>query len=385
MDVPTSEGRRAYLDAGVVAPVRPDALQAYLAAVEEGWADPRRLHHEGRRARLLLDAAREAVADGLGAHPDEVVFTGGHREAVVNAVQGTQAARSRAGLVVHSAVEHSAVVAAAEHGPHPAVSVPVDRLGRVRVDALRNALRAPAAPPPALVCVQSANAEVGTRQPVAAVAEVCAEAAVPLFVDAAASVGNEPPPQRWDLLAADARTWGALPGVGVLAVRRAARWTPPGPAHDGVERGGGEPGLPAVFAAAVALQAAAAAVPDADRLRRPLVGLVREAAAAVPDTEVVGDPDDRLPHVVTFSSLFVDGEVVVGELDALGFAVGSGSACTSATLRPSHVLEAMGVLSHGNVRVGLPSTIGRDDVERFCAHLPGVVGRVRARLGAEGL
>jgi cysteine desulfurase len=99
----------------------------------------------------------------------------------------------------------------------------------------------------------------------------------------------------------------------------------------------------------------------------------------------VGDPDDRLPHVVTFSCLYVDGEALVTELDRAGFAVGSGSACTSSTLEPSHVLAAMGVLTHGNVRVALDRSTTEDDVERFLAVLPGAVRRVRDVLGVSGL
>ncbi len=100
---------------------------------------------------------------------------------------------------------------------------------------------------------------------------------------------------------------------------------------------------------------------------------------------MVGDPDERLPHLVTFSSLYVDGEAIVNDLDRRGFAVGSGSACTASTLEPSHVLAAMGVLTHGNVRVGLPVDVRPEAVERFCAALPEAVAQVRSLLGAEDL
>jgi cysteine desulfurase len=108
-------------------------------------------------------------------------------------------------------------------------------------------------------------------------------------------------------------------------------------------------------------------------------------AATVPDVEVVGDPVDRLPHLVTFSCLYVDGEALLHALDRHGFAVSSGSSCTSSTLRPSHVLEAMGVLSHGNVRISLHRTTTADEVERFLDVLPGVVADLRAQAGVTGL
>jgi cysteine desulfurase len=128
---------------------------------------------------------------------------------------------------------------------------------------------------------------------------------------------------------------------------------------------------------------------EEDRSARELVGRVRRAAEAVPDVEVLGDPVDRLPHVVTFSVLYADGEVLLEELGARGLVVASGSACTSSVLRPSHVLAAMGVLTHGNVRVTLPLEAvspGRaDDVDRLCRELPDAVASVRRRLGTEAL
>lgn len=144
--------------------------------------------------------------------------------------------------------------------------------------------------------------------------------------------------------------------------------------------------LPAVVAAAASLRAAAAdAAAEAARLD-PLVGRIRTRVAAdVPDVEVVGDPVLRLPHLVTFSCLYVDGEALLHALDRRGFAVSSGSSCTSSTLRPSHVLEAMGVLSHGNVRVSLHRETTEADVERFLDELPGIVAELRADAGVVGL
>jgi cysteine desulfurase len=130
---------------------------------------------------------------------------------------------------------------------------------------------------------------------------------------------------------------------------------------------------------------AADAAVQRDRLHA-LVGRIRDrVAATVPDVEVLGDPDDRLPHLVTFSCLYVDGEALLHALDRAGFAVSSGSSCTASTLRPSHVLEAMGVLSHGNVRVSLPPDVDEADVDRFLAVLPEVVARLRAEAGVVGL
>ncbi len=139
--------------------------------------------------------------------------------------------------------------------------------------------------------------------------------------------------------------------------------------------------VPAALAAAAALQAVVAERDEVGARQTALSTGYAPGSAAIPDTEVVGDPRDRLPHLVTFSFLYVDGEAIVTELDRLGFAVASGSACTASTLEPSHVLAAMGALTHGNVRVSLGRDYGQDDVDRLLAALPEVVGRIREDAG----
>ncbi|MDT7572157.1 MAG: cysteine desulfurase [Actinomycetota bacterium] len=359
-----------HLDAAAGVPLHPTAREALLSALDDGWADPSRLYGSARRARLLLEAAREAVATVLGARPDEVRFTASGTAAVQEAITGALAGRRRTGThVVHSAVEHSAVLHAVTEG----TSVPVDRYGRVEVDQYAAALRADTA----LACLISASHEVGTRQPVAAVAEVCARNGVPLLVDAAQTVGRAEIPAGWSLLTASAHKWGGPPGVGVLAVRTGTRF---GALRHGVQD------LPAIVAAAVGLQAAVAESTTEDARLRPLVDRIRtRVAETVPDVEVVGDPVDRLPHLVTFSVLYVDGEALLTALDREGFAVSSGSSCTADTLEPSHVLTAMGVLTHGNVRVSLHRGTTADDIDRFLDVLPRVVADLRRDAGVDGL
>jgi len=371
---------RTYLDAGGRAPVHPVAREAFLAALDDGWADPRRVHTEGRRARLLLDAARETFAEALGARTAEVHLTPGHTASLHAAVAATTRARRRVGTrVVLPAVERAAVIAAARAAGE-AVVVGVDRAGRVDLDAWRAAVGATTA----LAVLQHANGEVGTRQPVAEAHAHALAARVPLLVDAGASVGHVDVGADWDVLAADPPDWGGVPGVGVLAVRARVRTAPVGPEDEDPWAPGGV-SVPAAVAGAAALRAVLAerAAPDP---RAALVARIRErVAATVPDVEVVGDPDDRLPHVVTFSCLYVDGEALLGALDRRGFAVGSGSACTSSSLEPSHVLAAMGVLTHGNVRIALPRNVTAEQVDAFLAVLPEVVAEVRGAVGAGGL
>ena len=377
----------AYLDAATAAPLHPVARQALLAALDDGWADPARVYRAGRRAARLADAARASTAESLGVRAEELTFLPSGTAAAHAAILGGLAGRRRAGgTLVHSAIEHSAVLhAAARHAStdgsgKDAVSVGVDRLGRLDLDAWRHAVAAPGV---ALASLISASHEAGTVQPVAAAAQACDAAGVPLFVDAAQSIGRVPVPPGWSLLAASAHKWGGPPGVGVLVVRTGVRWLSPYPGDDLYRpRPQGALDLPAIVAAAASLRAVhAEAAAEGARLGA-LVDRIRESVpASVPDVEVVGDPVDRLPHLVTFSCLYVDGEALLHALDRQGFAVSSGSSCTASTLEPSHVLVAMGVLSHGNVRVSLHRGTTEADVDRFLAVLPGLVADLRREAG----
>jgi cysteine desulfurase len=315
---------RGDLDSASSAPLHPAARDVLLAALDRGYADPRRLHRGGREARLLLDNAREATADALGVRADEVTFTPSGTHAVHLGLLGLVRGSRRGDVVVHPAVEHSAVRHADAWGAQ-AVEVGVEPDGRVRSAELAEAASAAA-----VVALQTANHEVGTLQDVGA---VVLPDDVPLFSDACASMGRLPLPDGW-------------------------------------------------AAAAASLQAVVAERDEVNARQHELVDVVRRRVAVeVPDVEVVGDPERRLPHLVTFSCLYVDGEALVTELDRRGFGIASGSACTASTLTPSHVLEAMGVLTHGNVRLSLQRDTTRADVDAFCDALPGVVAEIRSRVG----
>jgi cysteine desulfurase len=360
------------------------ARQALEAALADGWADPGRRYGSARRARMLLDAARESAAEAIGARPDELSFAANGTQALHAAVLGTLAGDRRRPVFVHSAVEHSAVLQAAQQhvaNGGSAVAVPVDALGRVVVGAFAAAAGGDGV---AAAALQAANHEVGTRQPVTALA--AAIAPVPLIVDASHTLGHAPVPDGWSVLAADARMWGAPP-VGLLAVRTGVRWRAPWPADDyEAQRVPGAPNVPAIVAAAAVLRAVRAEQDETARRHRRQIARIRDrVAATVPDVEMLGDPDDRLPHILTFSCLYVDGESLLAELDRRGFAVSSGSSCTSSTVEPSHVLVAMGALTSGNVRVSLHAGITDDDVDQFLAVLPECVAAVRAELGSAGL
>jgi len=360
------------------------ARDTLIAALDVGWADPRRLYREGRRAAMLLNQAREVLAGGLGMRPDEVSLhpTGTH--ALLAGLAGLRRARHRVGEQIHtSAVDQAAVLRRLP----AAARVPVDSLGCLDTERWARAVNAPGV---ALGVLAAANHEVGTCQPLREAADACAAARVPLLVDLAASWGRAGAvPSQGQAYAADAASF-AGPPLGVLGVRTGTRFDPAYP-RSAPEHGLSlaQPVVPFALAAAEAWQQSAAERAREELSATALVERIREAASGIPDVQVVGDPVHRLPHIVTFSVLYVDGEALVHELDRRGFAVASGSACTSDTLEPSHVLAAMGVVTHGNVRITLPLEAvapERDrDVARFCQELPDAVAAVRAQLGTDRL
>ncbi len=368
-------------------PLHPLAARTLEAALDAAFADPASLHGPGRRARSLLDTARSVLAGALHASPAEVSVHPSAEAALDLAVSGLRHARRRVGeRVVAGATERSVLLLQ----PGVGEPVPVDRSGRVDTEAFTAALGAGDA---AAAVLQVANGEVGTRQPVAALTSAARAAGVPLLLDASASLGRDRVGEELlgeaGVVVADAASFGGPP-LGLLVVRAGTRWALPGPRR-GAEHGRehAAPWVPLVLAAAEAWRQTAADRVEEEREARGLVDRVRAAAAGVPDVEVVGDPDDRLPHVVTFSVLYTDGEVLLEELARRGLHVASGSACTSSALRPSHVLAAMGVLTHGNVRVTLPlrsvSPTRAADVDRLCRELPDAVAAVRRRLGTDDL
>lgn len=384
-DETSVEGLPGLLDASP-GPTHPTALATWLAARDVAWADPGARHSAGRRSRALLDRGRAVVADGLGVRPDEVTFHASGDQAARSALAGlARGRRRRTGPPVTSAVEHSSLLRWLRADESSPTEVAVTTTGAVDLAAWREAITAETP----FAVLQSANQEVGTRQPLAGARSVTAEHGVPLLVDARAGLGRDEAPTDFDVLVGEAALWGG-PRLGVLVVRTGTRFSPhhpPSPHEGGLALDPVD--VPTALAAAEAWQHAEATREDEGCGARELIDRVRDAAAAIPDVDVVGDSEDRVPHVCTFSVLYVDGETIVDELARHGLAVGSGSACTADTLEPSHVLAAMGALTQGNVRLTLPlAAVAPDraaDVERLCAELPGVVAACRRRLGVEGL
>lgn len=378
---------RVYLDHASAAPLHPAALAALSHVAADFPGDPARRHAEGRAARDLLESARAAVARAVAGAPERVVFTSGGTEAVHLAVRGTAAAnRSRPRRILSAAVEHSAVLAAADATDHEHVRIPVDAAGRVDLGALAEALR----PGAALVNLQHANHETGTLQPVAEAAALCRDADALLHVDGCQTVGRLPVDLGTlgaDLLSMSAAKFGGGRGTGALAWSARARFRAQltGDEREGHRRSGLEhlPGIAAMAETLLQLRPgdpdspAAEEVARCDRLRRRL----RDRLRGLDDVEVHGPDEWALPHVVAASALYVDGEALVDELDRAGFAVHSGSSCASTSGQPSHVLVAMGALTHGHVRASFGSGVPDDAGDAFADALEEAVRTLRARVG----
>jgi cysteine desulfurase len=374
---------RAYLDHASSSSLRPAALEAMLPYLRSHPADPGRVHSDGRATRVALETAREAVAALLGARPREVVFTATGTEAINAAVYGA-VARASGGTrphIVTTAVEHSAVLEACRRADAEVTVVGVDRDARVRVGDVLAALR----PETTLVNVQLANHEVGTTQ--TAVADVAAETrarGVLLHVDACAAAGHVPldfGSLGADLCSVTAHKLGGPKGAAALLVRRGVRLAPflVGGAQERARRAGIED-VPAL----VGFGAAAAELGDGDRLAaeaaaaRTQTDRLVAAACAVDGVTQLGDPDDRLPHLVCLAVSDVEAEPVLLGLDQRGVAVHSGSSCSSEALEPSPVLAAMGVDAERSLRPSVGWSTTDEDVTMFVEAFPEVIAKMRA-------
>ena len=381
--------RRIYLDHAATTPLDPRVLEAMLPCLRDVFGNPSSIYYEAREARNCLDTARRTVAELLGAKPNEVIFTSGGTESDNSALRGVAFANRRRGNhIITSAIEHHAVLHAVrelERQGFRATYLPVDRSGFVDLDALASALDDETV----LVSVMYANNEVGTVQPVGEIArlvkERCPQAVI--HTDAVQAVGALD--INIDRLGVDMLSIGAhkLYGpkaVGALYVRSRTPWRPQqvGGGQEKNRRAGTESVALAV-GLATAMRLACEELEARNAHNRGLRDRLRqELPARVPGTHVTGppDPDRRLPN--NFSCCFerVEGEAVILQLDLAGVAASSGSACTSGSLEPSHVLTALGIpadLARGSLRltVGQGNTV--DDVEHVLDVLPAIVDRLR--------
>ncbi len=397
--------RRIYLDHAATTPCDPRVISAMLPYLTTAWGNPSSIYAEAREARKGLDAARRTVAGILNCKPNEVIFTGGGTEADNLAVRGVavaarrvRAARGVAGTphVITTQVEHHAVLHAAEALERDGFRVtmlPVDGEGFVRMDALHDALDDDTV----LVSVMLANNEVGTIEPVAEIARVvkARDPHIAVHTDAVQAAGQldlDVDALGVDLLSIAAHKIYGPKGAGALYVRHRtpleAQLLGGSQERDrraGTENVAGAVGLATALRLAHDEHAArnAALIPLRDRL-------LDELPRRIPGTMITGPLDRarRLPNSASFAFEHLEGEAVLLQLDLLGIAASSGSACTTASLEPSHVLVAMGVPAaylRGSLRLTLGVENTAEDIERLLDVLPPAVAKIRALAPSQGL
>jgi cysteine desulfurase len=377
---------RIYFDYNATTPLAPPVMEAVLLASQNVFGNASSIHHFGQQAKATMDDARSAIASLLSADPSEIVFTSGGTEADNFAIRGAADAVEPTGRrhLIASSIEHEAVLntlrALGRRGWRTTL-LPVDHTGIVSPDRLRDAIDGDTA----LVSVMHANNEIGTIQPIAALAAIAHQHGALMHTDAVQSVGKIPVDVRAlgvDLLSLSAHKFYGPKGAGALWIKRGTRMQPAvtGGKHERNRRAGTE-NVPAIAGLGVAAALAAGKMAD-DAAR---VGALRDRLEAgilrsVPGTAVNGARDERVPNTTNISFERVEAESLLIALDLEGIAVSTGSACSSGTLEPSHVLKAMGLPSHrtqNSLRFSLGTFSTDEEVDRVVEVLPRLVEKLR--------
>ena len=379
--------RKVYLDHSATTAVDERVLEAMLPFFRGSFGNPNSLHAWGREVRKAVDEAREKVAALIGAQPQEVLFTGGGSEADNLAVKGTAwARRDRGRHLITSAVEHHAVLDTmkwlGKNGFEVTV-LPVDREGFVSPEALDAAIR----PDTTLVSILFANNEIGTVQPVAKLGEVCRKHGVLFHTDAVQAAGHLPMDLSTlpvDLMTLAAHKMYGPKGIGALYVRKGIRLTPlihGGGQEFGLRSGTENTPYIAGFGEAAALAAKRLGNGDVDRERALRDRLIDGVLSRIEDSFLTGSRTERLPYHASFCIPRVEGEAMLLRLDFAGIGASSGSACTSGSLEPSHVLLALGLpheIAHGSVRLTLGKDTAEEDIDYVLETFPPIVQTLRA-------
>jgi len=374
-----------YLDHAATTPLRAEVLEAMLPYFSHTYGNASSVHAFGRRAREAVEDARAAVARAIGAAPDEIYFTSGGTESDNLALQGVRRAGRRKGKhLITSAIEHHAVLNCARHleeGGRRLTVLPVDAHGIVDLQALRDAITQDTI----LVSVMLANNETGTLQPLRQIAEIAAQKGAAVHTDAVQAVGKIPvnvDELGVDLLSLSGHKVYGPKGIGALYVRKEVRLEPLlfGGHHERGKRPGTE-NVPAIVGLGTALRLAEE---EREQVSARLAGLrdrlQQQIEQSIEDTRLNGHPEKRLPNILDLSFEYVEGESLLLLLDGEGVAVSTGSACTSGSLEPSHVLTAMGidpVVAHGSLRFSLGRDNTEQQIDRVVKSLVGIVDRLR--------
>lgn len=379
--------RIIYMDNAATTAVRPEVLEAMLPFFTQHYGNPSSIHSVGRDAKRAVENARRQVAAALGAQPQEIYFTAGGSESDNWAIRSAAEMLEKKGKhIITSSVEHHAVLHTCEylekHRGYRVTYLPVDDTGRVNPADVKNAI----AEDTVLITIMAANNEIGTLQPIEEIGRIAKEAGVLFHTDAVQAVGAIPinvSALPVDMLSLSAHKFHGPKGVGALYIRKGVRMNNLiyGGAQERNLRAGTE-NLASIVGLGKAIEIAVAELPEyAARMTRLRDRLIDGILAEIPETRLNGHRTERLPANVNVSVRFIEGESLLMRLDLAGVEGSSGSACTSGSLDPSHVLLAIGLpheIAHGSLRLSLGIENTEEDVDYVLEALPGIVKDLRA-------
>jgi cysteine desulfurase len=378
--------RRIYLDHAATTPTRPEVVKVMLPYFTDAFGNPSSIYSYGQEARGAIEEARTKVAELIGARNDEIIFTSGGTEADNFGLKGVAYADERKGNhIITTSIEHHAVLEVGKFLERRGLRItylPVDKYGLVDPDDVRKAITDKTI----LISVMHANNEVGTIEPVEEIGEIAKEAGIYFHSDAVQTVGHIPvnvDKLKVDLLSISAHKLYGPKGVGALYVRKGTKLV--SLIHGGEQekrRRAGTENVPAIVGLGKAVELAGQEMErEIERLAGLRDKLIKGLGEKIDHIHLNGNPSKRLPNNVNLSVDFVEGESILLNLDLEGICASTGSACSSASLKPSHVLLALGLppeQAHGSLRFTLGRENSEADVERVLEVLPGIVAKLRA-------
>lgn len=374
-----------YLDNNATTAVAPEVREAMLPYLTDLYGNPSSMHTFGGQVGRAVEEARECMAALLGAHPDEIIFTSCGSESDNAAIWSALQTQPEKRHLITTHVEHPAILNVAQYWERQGYRVTllgVDNKGRLDLDEYAAAL----SDDTALVSIMYANNEVGNVFPISRMAEMAAEKGVLFHTDAVQAVGKEAidlGKQPISMLSLSGHKLHAPKGIGVLYVRKGVRFRPfLRGGHQERGRRAGTENVPYIVGLGMAAQLAGQHMQEErTQVARLRDKLEQGLLAAIPDCMVNGDPENRLPNTTNIAFKNVEGEAILLMLDQLGICASSGSACTSGSLEPSHVLRAMGVpftYAHGSVRLSLSRYTTEEEIDFVVENMPQVIKTLRA-------
>lgn len=377
--------KRVYFDNAATTPTHPQVVEAMLPYFTQSYGNPSSIYEIGQINKRAIDNARQEVADLINAKPEELFFTSGATEADNWAVKGiAESYKKKGNHIITSNIEHHAILHTCEYLEKNGFEVtylPVDENGLIRIDDLRNAIKDTTI----LVTIMFANNEIGTIQPIKEIGEVVKEKGVLFHTDAVQAVGQVPidvEDMNIDMLSLTGHKFNGPKGTGALYVRKGIKLKAfiHGGAQERRRRGGTEnvPGIVGLGKAAELAKANLEA--KSSKLIKLRDKLIKGIKEEIPYCRLNGDAESRLPNNVNYSFEFIEGESLLIMLDMKGISASSGSACTSGSLDPSHVLLGIGLpheIAHGSLRLTLGNDNTEEDVDYLLEVLPGIVKRLR--------